>query len=87
MNSLTEPRSISLLKSISYRLFGTLVTFLGCYLFTGKAVLSLGVGVFDFFSKIVLFYLHERAWVHVPEWIHKLNRAVLKVEKLEKGSR
>jgi uncharacterized membrane protein len=86
MNSLTEPRSISLIKSISYRLFGTLVTFLGCFLFTGKVALSLGVGLFDFFSKIVLFYVHERAWVHVPEMIHKLNRAVTKVEKIEKGS-
>ncbi|KAB2640182.1 MAG: DUF2061 domain-containing protein [Verrucomicrobia bacterium] len=85
MNSLTEPRSISLLKSISYRMFGTLTTFIGCYLFTGKVVLSVGVGVFDFFAKLVLFYLHERAWVHVPEIVHKLNRAVRRIEKIEKS--
>jgi uncharacterized membrane protein len=85
MNSLTEPRSISLLKSISYRMFGTLTTFIGCYLFTGKVVLSVGVGVFDFFAKLVLFYLHERAWVHVPEMVHKLNRAVRRIEKIEKS--
>lgn len=82
MNSLNEPRSISLLKSISYRMFGTLTTFVGCYLFTGKFVLSAGVGVFDFFAKLVLFYLHERAWVHVPEMVHKLNRAVRRIEKI-----
>jgi len=85
MNSLTEPRSISLLKSISYRMFGTITTFIGCYLFTGKVVLSAGVGVFDFFAKLVLFYLHERAWVHVPEMVHKLNRAVRRIEKIEKS--
>ena len=85
MNSLTEPRSISLLKSISYRMFGTLTTFIGCYLFTGKVVLSVGVGVFDFFAKLVLFYLHERAWVHGPEIVHKLNRAVRRIEKIEKS--
>jgi len=85
MNSLNEPRSISLLKSISYRLFGTMTTFVGCYLFTGKVVLSVGVGIFDFFAKIVLFYMHERAWVHVPEAIHKLNRAVRRIERIEKS--
>ena len=85
MNSLTEPRSVSLIKSISYRMFGTLTTFIGCYVFTGKVVLSLGVGVFDFFAKLVLFYLHERAWVHVPEMVHKLNRAVRRIEKIEKN--
>ena len=85
MNSLNEPRSISLLKSISYRMFGTLTTFVGCYVFTGKVVLSVGVGIFDFFAKLVLFYLHERAWVHVPEMVHKLNRAVRRIEKIEKS--
>lgn len=85
MNSLNEPRSISLLKSVSYRMFGTLTTFVGCYVFTGKVVLSVGVGIFDFFAKLVLFYLHERAWVHVPEMVHKLNRAVRRIEKSEKS--
>jgi uncharacterized membrane protein len=66
-------------------MFGTLTTFIGCYLFTGKVVLSVGVGVFDFFAKLVLFYLHERAWVHVPEIVHKLNRAVRRIEKIEKS--
>ena len=84
MNSLTEPRSISLIKSISYRILGTLVTFLGCFLFTGKFVLSAGVGAFDFFAKIILFYVHERAWVHVPDMVHRLNRAVTRVERIEK---
>ena len=86
MNSLTEPRSISFNKSISYRLFGTMTTFVGCYIFTGKVVLSLGVGIFDFFAKIILFYAHERAWVHVPDMVHRLNRAVRRIEKAEKES-
>lgn len=84
MNSLTEPRSISLIKSISYRLFGTMTTFVGCYIFTEKVVLSVGVGVFDFFAKIILFYIHERAWVHVPGMVHRLNRAVRRIEKAER---
>lgn len=72
---MNEPRTISLMKSVSYRMFGTMTTFIGCYLFTGKIVLSAGVGVFDFFAKIVLFYTHERAWVHVPDIVQRLTRS------------
>ena len=75
---MNDPRTISLIKSVSYRFFGTMVTFTGCFLFSGKIVLSAGVGAFDFFAKIVLFYVHERAWVHVPEGVQKLKQAVRK---------
>jgi len=60
-----ETRTVSLLKAISYRIFGSLITFLACYFFTGKPFVSLGVSVFDFFAKIVLFYVHERIWEHI----------------------
>jgi adenylylsulfate kinase len=62
-----ETRTISLLKAISYRILGSLTTFLGCYLFTGKVFMSMGVSVFDFVAKIVLFYAHERAWEHIKK--------------------
>jgi adenylylsulfate kinase len=57
-----ETRTISLIKAISYRIFGSLTTFFACFIFTGKPFISLGVSVFDFFFKIVLFYVHERIW-------------------------
>jgi uncharacterized membrane protein len=33
------------------------------YLFTGKAVLALAVGVADSLLKIFAFYVHERSWL------------------------
>jgi adenylylsulfate kinase len=62
-----ETRTVSLLKAISYRILGSLTTFLACFMFTGKPFISLGVSVFDFFFKIVLFYVHERAWEMVKK--------------------
>jgi len=62
-----ETRTISLLKAISYRIFGSLFTFLACFIFTGKPFISLGVSVFDFFAKIVLYYVHERAWERIKQ--------------------
>jgi len=60
-----ETKILSLIKAISYRILGSMVTFIGCYVFTGKWSISLGVSVFDFFAKIVLFYVHERIWEHI----------------------
>jgi adenylylsulfate kinase len=60
-----ETRTVSLLKAISYRIFGSLVTFFACFFFTGRPVISLGVSVFDFFAKILLYYVHERIWEHI----------------------
>ena len=59
-----ETRTISFIKAISYRILGSITTFLACLFFTGKPFVSLGVSVFDFFAKIALFYVHERAWEH-----------------------
>jgi uncharacterized membrane protein len=67
-----ETRLLSLIKAISYRIFGSLITFLGCYIFTDKFVVSVSVSIFDFFAKIVLFYVHERIWERIKN-PHDLN--------------
>lgn len=68
-----EIRTLSLVKAITYRLLGSLTTFVGCYFFTGKATISLGVSVFDFVAKILLYYVHERIWERVKEYIEYKN--------------
>ena len=62
-----ETRTISFIKAVTYRLLGSLTTFAGCYFFTGKWSISLGVSAFDFVAKIILFYVHERAWEHIKQ--------------------
>ena len=59
---LNRGHALSLIKSISYRLLGTTLTGLTVLALTGELKFALGVGVAEFVSKIVLFYLHERAW-------------------------
>jgi len=53
---------ISLLKATTYRVLGSLATFLISYLLTKRADLSLGIAGIDFFGKIALYYLHDRVW-------------------------
>ena len=51
-----------LVKSISWRIIGTIDTFLLSYIFTGCRSYGLSISGVDFFSKIVLYYFHERIW-------------------------
>jgi uncharacterized membrane protein len=62
-----ETKILSLIKAISYRILGSMVTFIGCYIFIGKWSISLGVSIFDFVAKIVLYYIHERIWEHIKK--------------------
>ena len=51
-----------LLKSISWRIIGTFDTFLLSYILTGDMSFGLSISGVDFFSKLVLYYFHERIW-------------------------
>ena len=51
-----------LLKSLSWRIIGTIDTFLLSYILTGSMSFGLSISGFDFFSKLFLYYFHERIW-------------------------
>ena len=51
-----------LVKSISWRIIGTIDTFLLSYILTGSMSFGLSISGVDFFSKLVLYYFHERIW-------------------------
>jgi len=54
---------ISFLKGVTWRLIGTLDTIFLSWLFTGNFSTALKIGGIELFTKIFLFYLHERAWI------------------------
>jgi uncharacterized membrane protein len=49
-------------KAFSWRATGTLDTILISYLITGKAKAALSIGFVELFTKIFLYYCHERIW-------------------------
>ena len=63
---LAEKHYRSLLKALSWRATGTLDTILISFLLTGKIQLAVSIGVVEVFTKITLFYLHERLWNKIP---------------------
>jgi uncharacterized membrane protein len=52
----------SLLKTISWRIVGTIDTMVIAYLLTGEVKVAVSIGSVEVFTKLVLYYLHERLW-------------------------
>jgi len=57
-----EAHSRSLAKAISWRLLGSMDTFMLSWLFTRNAMAAGAIASTEVITKIVLFYFHERAW-------------------------
>ncbi len=62
-----EKNRRSMAKALSFRVLATIVTLVILIMFTGDWAIASAVGAFDFISKLVLYYAHERAWEKV-EW-------------------
>lgn len=57
-----ERLSRSLLKSVSWRIIGTIDTIIISYLITGKLAFALSIGVIELVTKMILYVVHERVW-------------------------
>ena len=51
-----------LLKTVTWRIVGTLDTILLSWLISGNVKVGLGIGGAELFTKMLLYYLHERIW-------------------------
>jgi uncharacterized membrane protein len=59
---MSEKHYRSIVKALSWRVTGTLDTIVVSYIVTGKITLALSIGFVELFTKIGLYYFHERAW-------------------------
>ncbi|MFV0530426.1 MAG: DUF2061 domain-containing protein [Flavobacteriales bacterium] len=55
----------SVLKSLSWRVVGTLDTIIISWFVTGKVELAVSIGSIELFSKMLLYFFHERIWNRV----------------------
>lgn len=56
----------SILKTITWRIIATTTTVVIAYFIFGDITNALKVGGIEFFAKMVIYYVHERAWQAVP---------------------
>jgi uncharacterized membrane protein len=77
----------SALKAITWRIVGTIDTMIISYIITGKVTVALSIGSIEVFTKMILYYFHERLWAHIHRlkirgWIKK-NREHYEVERVK----
>ena len=60
-----DARGRSLLKAVSWRLVGSLDTFLLSLIVTGNGRYAISIASVEALTKIALYYVHERAWRRV----------------------
>jgi uncharacterized membrane protein len=58
----------SIMKSISWRIVGTIDTMIISYIITGRVTVAVSIGSVEVLTKTILYYFHERLWAH----IHKI---------------
>ena len=60
----------SLAKAVSWRVTGTIDTFLISWIITGRALLASGIAFTEIMTKIALYWGHERVWAKI-KWGNK----------------
>jgi uncharacterized membrane protein len=59
---LSDSKARSLVKGITWRTIGSIDTFVIAYFFFGKTSVALPIAITEVFTKIFLYFLHERLW-------------------------
>ena len=63
-----------IVKTITWRIVGTLDTFLLSWLITGSAKIGAAIGGIEIVTKMILYYFHERAWYKLSKFGIKKNK-------------
>ncbi len=65
-DSNTESRLRSLLKGLTWRCVATATTMVIAWRSSGDVTLAVSIGKIEFPAKLLIYYLHERAWLLLP---------------------
>lgn len=57
-----ENKKRTIVKTISWRVTGSLDTMFISYLITGNLQIAASIGLIEVFTKMLLYYFHERVW-------------------------
>ena len=80
----------SAIKAVTWRIVGTIDTMIISYIITGKVTVALSIGSVEVFTKMILYFFHERIWAHIHRlkikgWI-KENGKQYEVERVEQST-
>lgn len=58
----SHSHGVSVCKTITWRVLGTIDTMVISYLISGELQVAYSIGIIEVFTKMILYYLHERLW-------------------------
>jgi uncharacterized membrane protein len=61
-----EAHTRSLIKAVSWRITGSIDTFVISFVLSGKVGLAGAIASVEVITKIALYYFHERVWSIIP---------------------
>jgi uncharacterized membrane protein len=61
-----EAHTRSLVKAISWRIAGSIDTFVISFIITGHIALASSIAGTELITKVLLYYFHERIWAIIP---------------------
>ncbi len=84
-SSISDSNKRHIIKTFSWRALGTLDTILLAWLITGNPLTGLKIGGVEVFTKMLLYFLHEKLWYRINYDLNlrKKRRRSLKGNKTE----
>ena len=70
MSKMKVTKTRSFVKALSYRIWGTLSSFVVAYVITKNATLSVAIAFWETVVKVFIYYAHERGWNYI-QWGRK----------------
>ena len=52
-------------KTVTWRIIGTIDTMIVAWVISGDPLLGLSIGGVEVFTKMILYYFHERIWYKI----------------------
>ncbi|WP_167963317.1 DUF2061 domain-containing protein [Saonia flava] len=72
---LPDSQKRHLIKTITWRVVGTIDTILLSWFISGNPLTGLKIGFAEVLTKMILYYFHERLWYRINFGLDKRNRA------------
>jgi uncharacterized membrane protein len=71
MQKVQIDRKRHILKTITWRIVGTIDTIILAWILTGNPMTGLKIGLVEVITKMILYYIHERVWYRSNFGINK----------------
>jgi len=70
-----DSRKRHLIKTVTWRVLGTMDTVLLSWVISGNPLTGLKIGLAEVITKMILYYFHERSWYKINYGLDKRKRA------------